>query len=106
MLLGLEITKTHLEIAAIDLTGKLMCHEQIVEEFSMTDKYARYLGEVITEFLKKELLSSEKVLGVGVSIPGIIDESGKVVSDSHALGLTNIIAIFKIKAYTHKNGTI
>lgn len=88
--LGLEITKKHVGIVALDLTGKLISYEKKTKDFSMTDEYFRYLSDIISEFIEKETFSPANVLGVGISIPGVIDSSGKILAHSHVLDLTNI----------------
>lgn len=90
--LGLEITKKHIGIVALDLTGKLISYEKKAKDFSMTDEYSRFLSDIISAFIEKEAFSSANVLGVGISLPGVIDRSGKVLEHSHVLNLTNIDA--------------
>lgn len=88
--LGLEVTKTHIGIVAIDLAGKLLHYMQKQQEFSMTDGYFRYLGDAVSDFIQKEQLPEERVLGVGMSLPGILDDTGKVLAFSHVLNLKNV----------------
>lgn len=88
--LGLEVTKTHIGIVAIDFTGKLLHYTQEGREFSMTDGYFRYLGDIVSDFIQKEQLPEERVLGVGISLPGILDDTGKVLAFSHVLNLKNV----------------
>lgn len=88
--LGLEITKTHVGIAAVDLTGEMIGYEQKKKDFSMGDAYFKYLSDVISQFIQTEAFSSKNILGVGISLPGIVEHSGQALTYSHVLHLRNI----------------
>lgn len=90
MAVGLEITRTHLGIVLIDLAGRLVRHQRRKLPFSMTDDYLRAMGDQVDALLRQEKVDPQKVLGVGISLPGILDSDGAVLTSSHVLRLYNV----------------
>ena len=86
---GVDITANHIGFVLVDLSGKAFLHERIARKFDTSDEYSRQLAADIENLLLKEGVEKERLLGVGISVPGIIDASGTRIEYSHALGLRN-----------------
>lgn len=86
---GLEITQNHIGMVLVDLPGQVLRFTRVKETFRLDESYFKRLGELVSGFLGKEP-STEKILGVGVALPGILDAENKYVVDSHALGIKDI----------------
>ena len=48
------------------------------------------LAGIVQGLIEKESCPVEKILGVGISLPGILDKEGQTLVYSHALGLRNV----------------
>lgn len=87
---GIEITRTHLGLVIIDLAGHLVRHERSRLPFSMTTEYLQALGKAVHDLIEQENIPAEKILGVGISLPGILDSTGAILTSSHVLHVYNI----------------
>lgn len=87
---GMEITRTHLGLVVIDLAGHLVRHERTRLPFSMSTEYLHALGDAVQQLLAEESIPTEKILGVGISLPGILDSAGTVLTSSHVLHIYNV----------------
>lgn len=86
---GLEITQNHIGMVLVDLPGQILRFTRVKEAFTLDESYFKRLGELVSGFLG-EGPSTEKILGVGVALPGILDAENEYVADSHALGIKDI----------------
>jgi len=89
--IGLSITKNHVGIVLVDLSGNLVKYVRKTKAFEMNDEYFQTLGEYVEHIIKNTGYSQEKILGVGMSLPGIIDECGETLKYSHVLGLQDVL---------------
>ena len=87
--IGADVTRNHLSLVAVDLRGTLRWHERLSLPFAADDSYARLFQQAVGAFLKKHELAAERVLGVGLSVPGILSADGRTLVYSHALGVRN-----------------
>lgn len=87
---GLEITQNHVGVVLVNLSGSLLRYERKKRSFEMTDTYFEMLGAAVQDIIAKEGCPTDKILGVGVSLPGIVDKTGSLLRYSHALGLRNV----------------
>lgn len=87
---GIDITANHISYVMIDLCGKLVGHERVRHVFENTMDYYENLSEELAIFIKKAAVDKKKILGVGVSFPGIIDKTNDMIIRSHILELSNV----------------
>ncbi|MCI8551024.1 MAG: ROK family transcriptional regulator [Lachnospiraceae bacterium] len=86
---GLDITGNHVSFVLLDVSGKVLEKKRIRCAFEDNEEYYQNLGEMLNIFLDKYKVDRERILGVGISIPGIVDEEKRRMSQSHALKLEN-----------------
>lgn len=86
---GIDITKNHIGLVLVDLAGRAILHERISRKFDISDEYNDQLRENIVSLLERKKIKAEIILGVGISLPGILDITGTRIEYSHALGLRN-----------------
>lgn len=86
---GVDITNDHVSMVLTDLSEKILECGQFREPFLYEDAYFRKIGGLLERFLHKSQVPEEKVMGVGVSVPGIVDQRG-CIDYSHALGLDHV----------------
>ena len=90
--LGLDITKNHIGLALADLTGSCLAYERIHFPFAHTEDYYRRAGQELEAFFERcqsreTGLSRSRILGLGISFPGIVDLTRQEITYSHVLGL-------------------
>lgn len=85
--MGLDITRNHISLVTADLSGQIQRHIQIPKAFARTPAYGEFLAGLVDGYRKEWRIPRERFLGVGISVPGIIDDRGRIIQDSHALGI-------------------
>lgn len=86
---GLDITKHHIGLVLINMNGQVVNSLRKRKVFSHSIEYCNEISLEIQEFLKNCKIDMSKILGVGISFPGIVDNEHKVLKKSHALQLEN-----------------
>lgn len=85
---GLDITRNHVGLVLVDLSGKVVRYTRKKRVFALSDDYLSQLGLLLSEFLEAE--EPDRILGVGISLPGIVNESGDRLLYSHALEIYDV----------------
>ncbi|GMQ58088.1 ROK family transcriptional regulator [Vallitalea sediminicola] len=88
--LGIDITQNHIGVVLTDLSGDVLKHKRVYKPFFNNREYYKEMAAIALEFKNSEIGSDKKFLGVGISIPGIVDTRNNKILFSHALNLTNI----------------
>ena len=86
--LGVAITAHHIGMVLVNFGGEVVKEKRIRCNFEPDVNYCATLAEELKKFYEGEV-EKEKILGVGVSIPGIINERDRMLMKSHALQLEN-----------------
>lgn len=84
---GVNVTKHHLELVLSGLDGQILEMERIRLVFEPTRKYYTEFSVVIETFINKYVRQPEKLLGVAVSLPGVMDMSQATCIRSRVLGV-------------------
>jgi predicted NBD/HSP70 family sugar kinase len=88
--IGLGITKNHISLVYTDLGCDPLGHERIYKPFACTDDYFREVQTLMMDFIKKNRIPEDRIEGIGVAIPGIVDEQNSRIAVSHVLQVENI----------------
>lgn len=86
--LGVTITANHIGMVLVNLGGEIVKQDRIHMKFESDVSYCATLAETLKYFYEGET-TEEYILGVGISLPGIVNEKEKLLSKSHALQLEN-----------------
>jgi len=86
--LGIDITQNHISLVLTDLSGEVLNHKRIYYPFYDEEDYYKELGMFVNEYLHKNK-AEDKICGIGISLPGIIDKNANKIVYSHALKLYN-----------------
>lgn len=86
--LGLDITQNHVGLVLVDLAGTVLRYTRKKRVFSLDEEYLISLGSLMNDFLEEG--EGERLLGIGVSLPGILDEAGERLLYSHALNIYDV----------------
>ena len=83
--LGLDITANHISLVAIDMEAKVLQYSRIRHRFVDSLFYYNTLGKFIDSFIERNHLDQEKILGLGISLPAIIDVDQKTITYAKAV---------------------
>lgn len=87
---GLDITKNHISLVLTDLSGKIRNHVRIFLPYEHHESYYRKVDQEIEAFLEESKAERARILGIGISFPGIIDLGIRMITHSHILGIRMI----------------
>lgn len=85
---GINITANHISKVVIDLSGKVIRYERERVKFSTDISYFNKLAQDVKVFIAYPEYAG-KVAGIGIALPGIIDQEKGMLVKSHALKLDN-----------------
>lgn len=80
---GVDITRSHVNIVVIDLALNLLYSERV--NIRLYDKEESYemLREIINNSIEESGVDTDSILGLGISLPAIIDETGTKILGMH-----------------------
>lgn len=87
---GLDITKNHITLILTNIAGEMLKYERICYPYAVGEFYYREINEKLEGFLTESGADRSKILGVGISFPGIIDLEKQLITYSHILGVEEI----------------
>lgn len=85
---GIDITQNHIGILLADLAGTILKYDRINFPFRRTQDYFDGVSGKLEEFLKTAAAGPERILGIGISFPGIVNLRKQEITNSHALGVS------------------
>lgn len=87
---GMDITANHVSFVLTDLSEKVIRHIRTVKPFYDSLQYFKESADMLLEFIRDADVDLSKVLGLGISIPGVVNVSKKCIVSSRALQITNV----------------
>lgn len=87
---GIDITANHISYVVIDLCGQLLLKKRIKAEYSNSNEYYEFVAQNLELALDEAKADRSVLLGVGISLPGIIDKENEILLRSHILGQNNV----------------
>lgn len=94
--LGVELLIDSYEISALNLYGEILYNAKFELPFENSDTYFHSVCKSILVFIKKNAIPSEKVLGIGIVLQGLISSDGTFVTYGKILNCTGLC----IQAFT------
>lgn len=89
--LGIDITKRHLSLVLINMNLDIISKKRIRCVFSDSGEYFENMKAEMEEMLSSNKIDREKLLGVGISMPVIIDRDQKSISYATVINLSGDI---------------
>ena len=87
---GLDITRNHIGLLLTNLKGEILNYERIYDPFDKSEAYFCGVNKQLEEFLEKSHADKERILGIGISFPGIVDLQKEAITNSHALDVKTL----------------
>ncbi len=89
---GIDITQNHISFVLVNIAGDLIKFTRKKKAFVMSDDYLSELGKAAAAFVEESGFDVNNIISAGMSIPGIINDSGSYILYSHVLKLENTSA--------------
>lgn len=87
--LSIDITRNHIRFSAVDLAFQVLVTESVAfRAYEMSSELEDSVLEMYEAFLTAQGLEHSKIIGVGISLPGIIERDKCVLRYSHIFRLT------------------
>jgi predicted NBD/HSP70 family sugar kinase len=83
--IGIDITQNHIGFAAVNLKGDVINSIRLSQKFSNTSDYGNSALTLFTNYISSLKISDNAVIGVGISLPGIVNSAGTELVESHRL---------------------
>ena len=96
---GIRITAKHVGFVLVNLNYEIEKYARIRLEFSTEVSYYSQISKELKQFLV-DMKNPEKILGIGISIPGIVNSEARMLMKSHALQLENYSLSFFEQAFS------
>lgn len=90
IVIGLEIKMEHINILAIDLKGNPFPNKRIDVHFEISDNYGKFLASEIDHYIRAKGIQKEIILGVGLSIPGVLSKDKEYIICAPTLRLKQV----------------
>ena len=88
--IGIDITRHHVGITYTDLNKKALGYERIRKVFANSEIYFKEVAELIRDFVARHNVAEDKIIGLGMSIAGIVDRTNRRIPKSHVLDVADI----------------
>lgn len=91
--IGIEIRKDELIMFLVDLSLKILAQEKYALLYEDNQEYYTKFAESVSDFVEKNGLNTHskgELIGVGLSIPGIINQKTGVIQQSHILQVKDV----------------
>lgn len=84
---GLDITQNHIGLLLTNLKGEILKYERLQLTYCAKDRYYQEINARLERFLEESSQKDvkEKILGIGISFPGIVNPEQKMITYSHVL---------------------
>lgn len=87
---GIQVTRGYIEIVVTDVNGGVFFSRRYDYPYMDEIKWYRQMGAAVIDVIADSGIDEHRVIGVGISFPGIIDQNRKMLIHSHVFGLRNI----------------
>lgn len=88
--IGIDLTANHIGITYTDFSAKALKHVRIRKHFEYTNEYMEELAAITDQFIADNEIPEDKIIGIGISAPCIIDGKEQVITYSNALDIYNV----------------
>lgn len=95
---GIDIALHHTELVLTDLKGTVLVQKQLPMVFCDEPAWYQQLQSELVLFLTENQQDAAQILGVGISFPGIVDETAEQITRSHVFSLEHV-SLDRFKKY-------
>lgn len=88
--LGVELLSDSITIVASDLLGSTISSKKIKIAYENNDHYYQDIAALILDFIKKEEIIEETILGLGIGVQGLVSADGSTILYGSILNNTDL----------------
>lgn len=88
--IGVDITNNHLTVVLVNFKGEMVDTQRIRFQFQNQIESYLEIAKQIENIKEKNNIETEKILGVGISIAGIVDIHNNLLYTSHILNIGSL----------------
>ena len=88
--IGVEVQKEQFKILTVDLTGSYSLRKVIPLTYENTEEYVYSVCDHINTYIEALGISDEQLLGIGISLPGLVSADGTEVTYGRILDCTGL----------------
>jgi predicted NBD/HSP70 family sugar kinase len=96
--IGIEITQNHVNFVLIDLAERDLGYKSYRQRFVNDEDYFKKIGDLTECFIEDNNVDRNKLLGVGIAIPGIVQAQKGILEYIPTFGVKNL-AIVSLTQY-------
>ncbi len=100
--IGVSINEKNVCFIAIDLFVTELAYHKAELQFVDTDAYYQQIASLVDQFARENHLAQHKILGVGITFPGIVKEESDTLEYAHRLQLREKKLSDIRKHFSHK----
>lgn len=82
---GLDITRNHIALVILDLKGNIIHSVRKRMQTAISTVFYKKLADEIYAFIDEANVNRDKVLGVGITVPGIVYENGTKIGEAASI---------------------
>lgn len=82
---GIMVSSQQIRMVSINLKAEITAWKWLNLTFTRDDAYCKALGQALETFLDENGIHRGKMLGVGIALPGIIDDTGTNITLAYTL---------------------
>ncbi len=86
---SLNIAANGVHARLIDMYGNILTETHMDGIFNPEDKYYRQCATLVDKCIDRAGVSRDKILGVGITIPGILDDTNSIIVNAPTMGVKN-----------------
>ncbi len=86
---GLDITRDRVVAALVNLAGEVRVRIEAAVPFAAGKEYVERVGGIVDAMLNDASVAPERLVGAGISIPGVLSADGGVLTRSHVLNVND-----------------
>lgn len=87
---GMELSPKHVRLVAVDLKGRELLSKKVLCPFAATEAYRSSYSAFLEQFLDDLRLPRERLLGVGITLPAVIQQKTAVIETAPVLHLRDV----------------
>lgn len=88
--IGVEISKNYIHLVLVNTVAEILYESSVRLSFENSLDYSYAIGKHIMDFAQQEMGLKDKIHGVALAIPGILDNKHNILRRSHTLQVENV----------------
>lgn len=86
---SVNISDSGIKVALVDLKGEIICSEKKSIHFTTDHIYRESIAELVNDVILRNNVKESDVLGVGITVPGVLNNENKVILSAPTMGIKN-----------------